>query len=330
MLLAGDIGATKTLLGVYKPEKGARQPVAQAEFPSAKYPNLEKMVLEFLDQTKHTVTFGCFDVAGPVIQGRAKLTNLPWFMTEDSLARNLRLKKVVLLNDLKAVAYVVPHLQADEIHTINPGNNVPNGAIAVIAPGTGLGEAFLIWNGAEYLACSSEGGHADFSPANETQVELWRHVAKKFGHVSYERVCSGQGIFNIYEFLRDHKFAPEPPGFAAKLAEAADPTPIIAKTAMIDPAANPLCTATLHIFVEILGAEAGNLALKALATGGVYLGGGIPKKVLPWLKDHRFMQAFVNKGRFMELMKNMPVHAIISRAALLGATLYGFDHFKIS
>ena len=327
MLLAGDIGATKTLLGLYEPEKGARQPIAQAEFPSADYPNLEEVVQKFLGQVKQKAEYACFGLAGPVIQGQAKLTNLPWSLSEDFLAKNLGLKRVVLLNDLKAIAHAVPHLQAADIHTINAGKKDPHGAIAVIAPGTGLGEGFLIWEGSGYIACSSEGGHADFSPNDTTQAELWHHVSKKFGHVSYERVCSGQGLPNIYEFLRDSKYAPEPPEFAAKLAKAADPTPVIVQMALADPHANLLCTATLHTFVKILGAEAGNLALKVLATGGVYLSGGIPKRILPWLEDGRFMQAFVNKGRFVKLLKKIPVYAITAQAALLGAIYYGFDRF---
>ncbi len=207
MLVAGDIGGTKTLLGLYHPEKGPRQPLARAEFRSGEFPNLEAVVHKFLGQIKESATYGCFDVAGPVIEGHAKLTNLPWALSEDSLANNLGLKKVVLLNDLRAVAHAVPHLQAADIHTINPGKKKINGTMAVVAPGTGLGEAFLIWNGTEYIACSSEGGHADFSPSNDIQADLWRHLNKKFGHVSYERVCSGQGLPNIYEFLRDSSYA---------------------------------------------------------------------------------------------------------------------------
>ena len=330
MLVAGDIGATKTLLALYHPEKGPRQPIAQAEFRSGEFPSLEAVVDKFLGQIKKSATHGCFDVAGPVIKGQAQLTNLSWSLAEDSLADNLGLKKVVLLNDLKALAYAVPHLQAADIHTINPGKREADGAMAVLAPGTGLGEAFVIRNGSEYIACSSEGGHADFSPVDERQAELWRYVSEKFGHVSFERVCSGMGLPNIYEFLRDSKYASEPTEFAAKLAEAADPTPLIVKAALNEPADNPLCLATLQLFIEILGAEAGNLALKVLATGGVYLGGGIPKRILASLKDGRFMRAFINKGRFADLLKNIPVHVIISQAALLGATLYGFDHFELT
>jgi glucokinase len=327
MLLAGDIGGTKTLLGLYESDRGARQPIAEAEFPSAKYPNLEEVVRAFLGQGKEKPDYASFGLAGPVIQGRAQLTNLSWSLSEDSLAKNLGMKKVVLLNDMKAMAYAVPHLKGDDYEVINAGSKDPNGAMAVIAPGTGLGEGFLIWNDSKYIACSSEGGHADFSPNDATQAELWRYVFQKFGHVSWERVCSGTGIPNIYDFLRDSGYAPEPPAFAAKLAEAADPTPVIVQTALADPEANALCTAALHLFIAILGAEAGNLALKVLATGGVYLAGGIPQRVLPWLQNGRFMQAFVGKGRFTELLQKIPVHAITVRAALLGAIFYGLDHF---
>ena len=326
MLLAGDIGGTKTLLGLYKPESDPRQPLAEAEFPSANYPGLEAIVRDFLKQIKKTATYACFDVAGPVIKGRAHLTNLPWSLEEEALGRELGLKKAVLLNDLQAIAYAVPHLQAKDLYTINFGKPDPQGAMAVIAPGTGLGEAFLVWSGTEYIACSSEGGHASFAPADEIQAKLWRQASQKFGHVSYERVCSGQGLPNIYTFLRDSGYAQEPPEFAAKLASVPDPTPVIVQAALVVPAANPLCTATMEIFVAILGAEAGTLALKLLATGGVYLAGGIPKRILNWLADERFMQAFANKGRFADLLRDIPVYAVVSRAALLGAVLYGFHH----
>ena len=328
MLLGGDIGGTKTLLGLYKPESGARQPLVQTEFKSADYSGLEEMVRDFLQQTDQTPDYACLDVAGPVIKGRARLTNLPWSLEEEALARGLGLKKVVLLNDLKAIAYAVPHLQTDDLHTLNSGQPDPEGAIAVVAPGTGLGEAFLVRSGSDYVACSSEGGHASFAPTHETHAHLWRHASKKFGHVSFERVCSGQGLPNIYDFLREANCAPEPPEFRAKLDAASDPTPLIVQAALDDPEANPLCTATMEIFVDILGAEAGNLALKVLATGGVYLAGGIPKRILPLLTNGRFMQAFVNKGRFADLLGNIPVQVVLSRAALLGAVLYGFHHLE--
>ena len=330
MLLAGDIGGTKTLLGLYEPGRGARQPVTETEFHSGAYPGLEGMVREFLQQAGHSVEYACFDVAGPVIRGKAHLTNLPWSLEEEALARELGFKRVTLLNDLKAIAYAVPRLEAGEVHAIHDGNPDPQGALAVIAPGTGLGQAYLVWSGTEYIACSSEGGHTDFGPADEKQVELWRYVAKKHGHVSYEWVCSGLGIAVIYDFLRASQYAPEPPEFAARLASISDRTPLITEAALADPAANPLCAAALHMFVAILAAEAGNLALKVLATGGVYLAGGIPRRILPLLEDGRFMEAFVNKGRLGDLLKDIPVQVIVSRAALLGAVFYGFDHFGMA
>jgi glucokinase len=330
MLLAGDIGGTKTLLGLYEPGRGARQPIVETEFHSADYPGLEGMVREFLKQASQTVDYACFDVAGPVIRGQAHLTHLPWSLAEEPLARDLGLKRVTLLNDLKAIAYAVPRLQAGELHTIHTGNRDPHGAMAVIAPGTGLGQAYLAWSGTEYIACSSGGGHADFAPADEMQGELWRYVFRQHGHVPCEHVCSGLGIPVIYDFLRDTRYAPEPPEFAARLSSAPDRTPLITKAALGDAAANPLCAATLQMFVAILGAEAGNLALKVLATGGVYLAGGIPMRILPLLEDGRFMKAFWNKGKLTPVLQDMPVHVIISRAALLGAVFYGFDHFGLA
>ncbi len=328
MLLAGDIGGTKTLLGLYPSRAGARKPLALSEFRSADFAGLEEMVRAFLQQTGQSASHGCFDVPGPVIAGRAHLTNLPWSLSEAPLAAALGLQRVALINDLKAVAHAVPHLQKSELHTLNPGRPDPRGAIAVIAPGTGLGEAFLVRSGSGYIACSSEGGHADFGPADETQAELLRYLADRFGHVSYERVCSGIGIPNIYDFLRETGHAPEPPGFAATLASAPDRTPLIVKAAREAPAANPLCASTLHIFTDILAAEAGNLALKVLATGGVYLAGGIPGRILPALTGENFLKAFVNKGRFADFLKDIPVHVVMTRAALLGAALYGFDHLE--
>lgn len=327
MLIAGDIGGTKTLLALYLPQAGARKPIAQAEFHSADYHSLDDVVRAFIAQTNKPVEAACFDVAGPVIDGRAHLTNLPWVLDAGAMQQALGLKRVMLLNDLKAVAYAVPHLLAEDTHSINEGHPDRNGPMAVIAPGTGLGEAFLIWDGSKYIACSSEGGHGDFGPFNATQAALWRYLSDRHGHVAYERVCSGSGIQNIYDFLRDTGHAPEPAALAASLATAADRTPIIMRAALQDPP-DALCAATLDLFVSILGAEAGNLALKVLATGGVYLGGGIPPRILSHLNDGRFMQAFVNKGRFADLLAKMPVKVITNQAALLGAALYGLDQIS--
>lgn len=328
MLLAGDIGGTKTLLALYAPAIGARQPVAEAEFHSASYPGLDVMAREFLKQQSQPATDACFDVAGPVLGGRAHLTNLPWDVAEVALRDSLGLHRVTLLNDLKAIAYAVPHLLPTEQHSIHAGTPERNGPIAIVAPGTGLGEAFLIWNSDSYIACSSEGGHASFSPTDERQAGLRQYLAGRFGNVSFERVCAGPGIANIYDYLRTTEPELEPAGFADELSRAADRTPLISQAGLEDPSDNPLAVATLEMFVSILGDEASNLALKVLATGGVYLAGGIPAHVLPKLTDGRFMQAFLNKGRMSALLAAMPVHVVTARAALLGAALYGLDHMQ--
>jgi glucokinase len=328
MLIAGDIGGTKTLLALYTPERGPRQPIAQAEFRSADYDGLERIVAELLARNQARVDGACFCVAGPVIDGRAQLTNLPWVLEEQALCRALGLRSATLLNDLQAMAHAVPHLQGDELHTVKSGRARPHGAIAIIAPGTGLGEAFLVWNGSDYLACASEGGHADFAPTDELQIELLRYLRERRTRISYEWVCSGMGLPNIYDFLRDTGQAAERADFSAELAQASDRTPLIVEAALSDPAGNSLCALTLQTFVSILGAEAGNLALKVLATGGVYLGGGMPQRILKLLDGEGFTQAFVNKGRFTTVMNTIPVHVIVTRAALLGAALVGLQRLQ--
>ncbi len=211
MLIAGDIGGTKTDLAIYSIESGPHAPLAQAEFHSADYHSLQAMVSEFLAQVKLPVAYASFDVAGPVIDGHVKTTNLPWMMDEISLAKDLNLKSVHLMNDLEAVARAVPVLRAIDLVTLNEGQPVPKGTIAVIAPGTGLGESFLTWNGSQYLAHSSEGGHSDFAPTDQRQIHLLEYLLQRFDHVAVERVCSGIGVPNIYEYLRDTEHIPERP-----------------------------------------------------------------------------------------------------------------------
>jgi glucokinase len=328
MLIAGDIGGTKTLLAICSPEGGARAPLAQSEFHSASYSGLEPMVREFLKATGQSAEIGCFDVAGPVLRGEAHLTNLPWRVSADELRRALGLRHVVLLNDLHAIAYAVPHLLPSEFTTLNAGKSELHRPLAVVAPGTGLGEAFLVWSGKHYLACSSEGGHSNFGPDNELQSELGAYIRARFGHASNERVCSGPGIANIYDFFRAREQAAESAVFAARLAAAQDRTPLIAEEALSAPEADTLAAKTLRLFVDILAAEASNLALKVLSTGGLYLAGGIPAHILPMLTDGRFMRAFAGKGRFAGMMNDMPVHVVTARAALLGAALAGLDHIR--
>jgi len=326
MLLAGDIGGTKTNLGIYSAEKGPREPMAEATFPSSKYPSLETLVSEFLAQVTLRVDCASFGVAGPVVKGQAKITNLPWVIEEAQLGKSLNLTSVRLLNDLEAIAYGVPLLEPGDLHTLNEGAPIPRGTLAVIAPGTGLGEAFLTWDGLRYRACPSEGGHADFGPNSPLEIDLLRYLHKKMGHVSYERICSGQGLPNVYAYLKETGYADEPVWLAEQLNSVDDPNPAIVSAALDTEKPCELCRATLGVFVSALGAEAGNLALKVMATGGVYLGGGIPPRMVPALEKGRFMESFTRKGRFSELVSRIPVHVILNpKIALIGAAFHGLE-----
>jgi glucokinase len=326
LLLAGDIGGTKTALAVYSAERGARDPLLEAEFPSARYPSLGVMVREFLAEADLPIERASFAVAGPVIAGSSKVTNLPWLLGEADLAAELQLRSVHLLNDLEAIAGATAVLGSPDLHLLNVGDPAAGGALTVIAPGTGLGEAFLIWDGTRYRAFPSEGGHADFAPTTELQAGLFLHLLRRFGHVSTERVCSGPGLLNIYQYLRDSGHAPESAELARGLAAAAGKEPpLICDAALRRPDPDPLSRAALDLFVSILGAEAGNLALKVLGIGGVYLAGGIPPRILPALGDDRFMRAFVAKGRLGKVLARVPVHVVTLRAALLGAALRGLE-----
>ena len=326
MLLAGDIGGTKTNLAIFSTEAGLYSPLAEQTFPSDEYPSLEALAQEFLQSTSYgdQVTDASFGVAGPVVDGHVKATNLAWEMDETDLCQTLKLERVFLLNDLESIANAVPKLKDEDLVTLNEGRAETGGTIAVIAPGTGLGEGFLTWTGSKYRAHPSEGGHSDFAPTNVLERALLEYWHSRRTHVSYEWVCSGIGIANIYEFLKATERAPEPTWLADQLSKVEDPTPVIVNTALSGDVA--LCDATLDLFIAILGSEAGNLALKLLATGGIYLGGGIPPRILPGLQDGRFMEAFLHKGRFAELLRRMPVKVILNaNSALLGAAAYGLE-----
>jgi glucokinase len=328
MLIAGDIGGTKTDLAIFSVEGGPHSPIAQTEAHSADYPSLQALVTEFLEKVRTPVERACFDVAGPVINGRVKVTNLPWIMEEASLAKDLNLKSVRLINDLEAVARAVPMLRPSDVHTLNSGQPVPRGPIGVIAPGTGMGESFLTWSGSKYEAHGSEGGHSDFAPSDERQIGLLRYLLKRFDHVSVERVCSGIGIANIYEYLRDIEGIPENPEVARLIAGSKDHNAVIFDSAMSTENRCELCAATVDTFISILASEAANMALKVLATAGIYLAGGIPLHIIKAFDGPRFMESFKRKGRFSELMTRIPVHIILIRAAMVGAAVYGLESFK--
>src|SRR4029453_8691183 len=319
MLLAGDIGGTKTDLAIFSVERGPHSPITQTQVHSADYPSLQVLVKEFLEKAKTPVERACFDVAGPVIDGRVKITNLPWVIDEASLAKDLNFKFVHLMNDLEAVARAVPILRASDVITLNVGQPVPRGAIAVVAPGTGLGESFLTWDGSKYVSHSSEGGHADFAPANEHQIGLLKYMFKRFDHVSVEHVCSGIGIPYIYEYLRDIEQIPEKPEIAQLIASATDRTAALTNSSFDQHNPSQLCRATVDTFVSILASEAANMALKVMAMGGMYLAGGIPLHIFRAAEELRFMETFKRKGRFTQLMERIPVHVILNRAALVGS-----------
>src|SRR6266478_5725534 len=255
MLIVGDIGGTKTDLAIYSIESGPHAPLAQTEIHSADYPSLQAMVTEFLAQVKMSVDVASFDVAGPVIEGHVKTTNLPWTMDETSLARDLNLKTVHLMNDLEAVARAVPVLRALDLIALNEGVPVLNAPIAIIAPGTGLGESFLTWDGSQYLAHSSEGGHSDFAPTDVRQIHLLEYLLQRFDHVAVERVCSGIGVPNIYEYLRDTEHIPERPEVAQLIASAKDHTKAIVEAASDPNNPSELCRATIDMLISILASE---------------------------------------------------------------------------
>jgi glucokinase len=327
MLLAGDIGGTKTDLAVFDLEHGPRAPLAQRRFPSGEYPSLEAIVAEFVAEVDLPVTHACFAVAGPVIAGTASLTNLPWVVDEATLRAVLQLEFLHLLNDVQATATAVPHLSRTDLVTLQEGTPVAGGVIAVIAPGTGLGEAFLTWQGSRYCAHASEGSHTDFGPRTPREMELLRYLQARWERVSYERVCAGRSIPDLYDFLRDVAHIPESPVVRAQLTDLRDRTPIIMAAALDPQVRDPLCREALHLFVSILGAEAGNLALTVLATGGVYIAGGIPPRILAAASGEGriFMAAFQAKGRLSPLLSHVPVRVVVEPVALLGAALHGLD-----
>jgi glucokinase len=323
LILAGDVGGTKVALALFDFQSGNLHHAAEKRYPAKDYPGLEAIVKEFLAeyQQEGKVSAACFGVPGPVRHGVLRLTNLPWTLDSRKLSLDLGIDHVFLINDLEANGYGIPELKAEQIFTLSAGDPSSAGSRALISAGTGLGEAFLVWNGKRHIPMASEGGHCDFAARNEDEIDLLRHLQKKLGgRVSYERVIAGVGIKDVYDFLRDVRKMDEPAWLRERMATE-DPNAVIGELG--ERCQNDLCAKTLDIVVGAYGAEAGNLALKVLATGGVYVGGGIAPKILKKLEDGTFMKAFTDKGRLSDLLVHTPVRVILeSRAALMGAAAY--------
>ena len=323
-ILAGDIGGTKTNLAIFSRGEGLLKSLAEATFPSGNYKGFGDMVREFLSGTDFKVDQACIGVAGPVIGGRAKVTNLPWVLEEKELETELGFNSVRLMNDLLAFANAVPLLEEEDLFVLNQGRQDPEGSRAVIAPGTGLGEAYLTWDGSMFRAYPSEGGHADFAPADGFQADMFGYLKERMEHVSYEQVCSGIGLRNIYSYLKEGVRMPEPSWLAEEISSAGDSVPVIFRNASNRDRPCDICRKAVSLFLSILGAAAGSMALHFMATGGVYLGGGIPPRITELLQGGEFMDSFTDKGRMSDLVAGIPVRVIKSpRAALMGAARCG-------
>lgn len=324
MILAGDIGGTSARLAYFEKKDGRLSPVVEEVKRSRDYPTLQAALLEFKRKHNYSVSCACFGIAGPIRAGRVETPNLPWIIEASVLERELEISKVYLLNDLEANAHGLSELTAADFAVLAQG--VPaQGNAAVISAGTGLGEAGLFWDGSSHHPFACEGGHADFAPTNELQVELWRYLSKKFGgHVSVERVVSGPGQYNVYEFLRETGKGNEEPWLTEEL-KTGDRSAVVSRNGVSGK--SPMCEQAVNLFVEIYGSAAGNLALKILALGGVFLGGGIAPKILAKLKEPLFLEAFRNKGRLRKLLEQIPVKVVLNdKTALLGAGHVAMAH----
>src|ERR1700724_33274 len=316
MILAGDIGGTNARLAYFQPQNGHLRLISERVFPSRKYAELGEIVSKFISDTAGRPEMACFGIAGPVQNGRVETSNLPWIIEQSLLAKQIQLPATLLINDLEANAWGIGGLMPEDLTSLNQvGPAVGNQA--VIAPGTGLGEAGLFWDGSRHQVFACEGGHCDFGPQGDLQIELLRFLQARFGHVSYERVLSGPGLVNVYEFLRGRGCGKESAEFSAALTKG-DPAAVISRAAL--DATENLAVQALDLWIAVYGAEAANLALKAMATGGLFLAGGISPKILAKLTGPAFLQSFFNKGRLRPLVEAVPVQVVVNQnAGLLGA-----------
>jgi glucokinase len=325
MILAGDVGGTKVHLALYNFENGRLKAIRDQKYPAPEFPSLDAVVAKFLevdDVDRSQIAAACFGCPGPVRNGRLKLTNLPWVLDTREMALSLKIEHIFLINDLEANGYGIPELAADKIFTLHKGDASSVGHRGLIAAGTGLGEALLIWDGkSHHLPLPSEGGHCDFAARTDREISMLQYLRRTLnGRVSFERVVSGLGIKNIYAYLRDDEKMEEPEWLRERL-EKEDPNAVIGECA--ENGSSPICFDTLNLFTAAYGAEAGNVALKVLAMGGIYLGGGIAPKILKTLQNGSFTNAFLDKGRLSPLLEAVPVRVILDdTCALLGAAAY--------
>jgi len=324
MILAGDIGGTNSRLGLFSEAPGRPHLETEKIYPSREHSGLAEIVTSFLASCGAAVTHASFGIAGPVLNGVVSTPNLPWVIDHAELSRQTGVEQVSLINDLEAHASGVEDLEPNDFVVLNAGMPL-NGNAALIAAGTGLGEACLFWDGVRHRPFACEGGHADFAPRNDVEVGLLTYLQKKYGRVSYERILSGRGMKNIYDYLRDSGSEREPPGLLEELAQVPDPAAVITRHGMT--ATSGICARVLDIFVSVYGAEAGNLALKLMATAGVFVSGGIVARILPRLSSAAFMLAFATKGRLQSLLEKVPVKVITNdRVGLIGAARYAVNN----
>lgn len=325
MYLVGDIGGTKTNIAVFELKDGGFITQHEKSFQSKDFDSLQTIVKSLVEHDlkgKYKIDQACFGVAGPVKDGLCDATNLPWLVDSRKIAEvlNIDSKKVFLLNDLEAAAYGIDVLEEKDVYVLNKGTEQKNGARCLISAGTGLGESIIFWDGKKYKPCPSEGGHTDFAPRNKIEIDLLNNLINKYGRISYERILSGPGLLNVYDFFKDTAYQNTPTWLSERLKKE-DPAAVISEIGMSKK--DECCEKALDLFVSIYGAEAGNLALTALATGGVFIGGGIAPKILNKIKEGSFMQAFTHKGRLSVMVSQMPVKVILnSKIPLLGCVNY--------
>ena len=322
MILAGDIGGTNARLAAFETEGSRLQCVVEKVYPSKEHHGLPEIVADFVKTEGIPAQSACFGVAGPVRGGRSKISNLPWVIDSRELATQLRLRTVGLINDLEALAYGLDMLESKDFVTISEGASDADGNMAVVSAGSGLGEAGLYWDGFRHHPFACEGGHTEFAPKNDVEIELLQYLMRKYGHqhVSYERILSGPGVQNVYEFLRDTGKEEEPAWLKEQLAAARDIPALISELALTNKAA--ICNRTLSIFVSVFGSEAGNCALKFMGTGGVFVA-GIAGKIVSKMKEPAFMESFLDKGRMRSLLEGVPLKIVLNDdSGLIGAARF--------